>query len=107
MGNDKPTGPGQVPPAPLLRALGAVAKWLEATATLGAIIGGVATSILGRPRLTEDVDVLVLLEPDEWPAFLAAGWRFGFVPRTDDVMARPSTFASASVTPTHATSGSV
>lgn len=86
MGNDKPASPERVPPAPLLRALGAVAEWLDATATPGAIIGGVAASILGRPRLTEDIDVLVLLEPDEWPAFLAAGRRFGFVPRTDDAL---------------------
>ena len=86
MGDDKPAGPEQVSPAPLLRALGAVAKWLEATATPGAIVGGVAASILGRPRLTEDIDVLVLLEPDEWPAFIAAGRQFGFVPRTDDAL---------------------
>lgn len=74
------------PSAPILHALGAVSQWLEAAATPGAIIGGVAASILGRPRLTDDVDVLVLLKPEDWPAFLACGEEFGFVPRIEDVL---------------------
>ena len=76
----------QSPPAPLLQALGAVSEWLDAGPTPGAIIGGVAASILGRPRLTEDVDVLVLLEREGWSSFLAAGQAFGFVPRIDDAL---------------------
>ena len=63
-----------------------MSEWLDATATPGAIIGGVAASILGRPRLTEDVDVLVLLEPEDWPGFLAAGRQLGFTPRMDDAL---------------------
>ena len=50
------------------------------------IIGGVAASILGRPRLTEDIDVLVILERQEWAPFLEAGREFGFVPRIDDAL---------------------
>ena len=30
--------------------------------------------------------MLVLIEPDEWPAFLAAGQQFGFVARTEDAL---------------------
>ena len=45
----------QGPPAPLVQALGAVSEWLDAAAADGAIIGGVAASVLGRPRLTEDI----------------------------------------------------
>ena len=45
--------------------------------TPGAIIGEIAASVLGRPRLTVDIDVLVLLEREEWPEFLAAGREFG------------------------------
>ena len=63
-----------------------MSEWLDAGAVSGAIIGGVAASILGRPRLTEDIDVLVLLEHEDWPAFLAAGREFGFVPRIDDAL---------------------
>ena len=69
-----------------MRALGAVSEWLDAGTTPGAIIGGVAASVLGRPRLTIDIDVLVLLEREDWPAFLAAGREFGFVPRVDDAL---------------------
>ena len=76
----------QNPSAPLLHALGAVSEWLDAGPTPGAIVGGVAASILGRPRLTEDVDVLVLLEREGWSSFLAAGQAFGFVPRVDDAL---------------------
>lgn len=76
----------QSPPAPLLHALGAVSEWLDAGSTPGAIVGGVAASILGRPRLTEDVDVLVLLEREDWSSFLVAGQTFGFVPRIDDAL---------------------
>ena len=67
-------------------ALAAVSEWLDAGPTPGAIVGGVAASILGRPRLTEDVDVLVLLEREGWSSFLAAGPAFGFFPRVDDAL---------------------
>ena len=77
---------GHDPRTPLVRALGAVSEWLDAGAAPGAIIGGVAASILGRPRLTEDIDVLVLLERAQWSPFLAAGREFGFVPRIDDAL---------------------
>ena len=63
-----------------------MSEWLDATATPAAIIGGVAASILGRPRLTEDIDVLVLLEPGDWSGFLAAGRQLGFTPRMDDAL---------------------
>ena len=63
-----------------------MSEWLDSAAVPGAIIGGVAASILGRPRLTEDIDVLVILERQEWTAFLRAGREFGFAPRVDDAL---------------------
>jgi hypothetical protein len=51
------------------------------------VIGGVAASLLGRPRATRDVDALVLLPDDAWGAFVAAGAKFGFVPRIADCLA--------------------
>ena len=80
------TDRAQSPPAPLLHALAAVSEWLDAGPTPGAIVGGVAASILGRPRLTEAVDILVLLEREGWSPFLAAGQAFGFFPRADDAL---------------------
>jgi hypothetical protein len=53
----------------------------------GLIIGGIAASFLGRPRLTRDVDVLVLLQENQWQRFLNAGARYGFFPRIDDALA--------------------
>ena len=59
---------------------------LDSAAAEGAIIGGVAASVLGRPRLTEDIDVLMILERQEWAPFLEAGRDFGFVARIDDAL---------------------
>jgi hypothetical protein len=51
------------------------------------VIGGVAASLLGRPRLTRDVDALVMLEPGLWESFLSRGREFGFAPRRADALA--------------------
>jgi Nucleotidyl transferase of unknown function (DUF2204) len=72
--------------APLLTALKDLVAWLQDAAVSGTIIGGVAASLLGRPRVTRDIDALVLLDESEWETFLAAGKRFGFVPRLSDVV---------------------
>jgi len=63
-----------------------VSEWLESTAVPGVIIGGVAASVLGRPRLTVDIDILVMLDRPAWTPFLAAGREFGFVPRMNDAL---------------------
>ena len=67
--------------------LGALIAWLQSENVSGLIIGGVAASLLGRPRFTRDVDVLILLDDDRWEKFLKAGDRFGFVPRIDNAVA--------------------
>ncbi len=41
---------------PLLAVLRDLAVWLQAGKVSGAVIGGLAASLLGRPRLTRDVD---------------------------------------------------
>ena len=74
---------------PLLSALRDLVAWLKANRVDGLIIGGVAASILGRPRVTRDVDALVLLDENKWDEFLTAGKRFGFFPR----IANPLDFA--------------
>jgi len=70
--------------APPEATLGALVDWLHSEDVSGLIIGGIAASLLGRPRLTRDVDVLILLEEHRWGGFLNAGTRFGFLPRIDD-----------------------
>jgi predicted nucleotidyltransferase len=69
---------------PLLSVLRDLVAWLEAKRVQGLIIGGVAASILGRPRVTRDVDALVLLDEKDWDEFLTAGTEFGFVARVTD-----------------------
>jgi len=72
------------PPEATLRSL---TDWLRAANVSGLIIGGVAASLLGRPRFTQDVGALILLEEDLWETFLTAGTRFGFTPRIADLAA--------------------
>lgn len=70
--------------APLLAALRDLVAWLQATHVPGAIIGGVAASLLGRPRVTRDIDAVVLLDEKDWVPFLGTGMQLGFVPRLSD-----------------------
>jgi len=70
--------------APLLAALRDLVAWLQATHVPGAIIGGVAASLLGRPRATRDIDAVVLLDEKGWRPFLGTGTQLGFVPRLSD-----------------------
>jgi hypothetical protein len=51
------------------------------------VIGGLAASLLGRPRATRDIDLLVLAEESRWASLLEAGSTFGFRPRIDDPIA--------------------
>jgi hypothetical protein len=62
-------------------------RWWEAQHAPGIVIGGLAVALLGRPRVTRDVDGMVLLAEDHWPAFLEAGRAFGFLPRLPDALA--------------------
>jgi hypothetical protein len=73
--------------APLLAVLRDLTAWLKAGQVPGVVIGGLAASLLGRPRLTRDVDALVLLEESRRADFLHLGTRYGFVPRRTDVLA--------------------
>ena len=73
--------------APLLAVLRDLVAWFKAEKVPGVLIGGLAASLWGRPRLTRDVDVLVLVDEGRWEEFLAAGAGYGFVPRRDDALA--------------------
>ncbi len=73
----------EVPVAPLPDLI----KWWRSQRTSGLVIGGLAVALLGRPRVTRDIDGLVLLAENRWPDFIESGARFGFVPRHDDTVA--------------------
>lgn len=78
--------PKKGPLSPLLEALRDLVTWLQSKHTPGVIIGGVAASLLGRPRMTRDIDALVMLEEEYWDNFLRNGANFGFIPRLNDCL---------------------
>lgn len=71
---------------PLLAAIRDLVVWFEAVGIRGVVTGGVAASLLGRPRVTRDVDALVLARDEVWGHFLSAGARHGFYPRRPDAL---------------------
>lgn len=72
--------------APLVAALRDSAEWLDACGA-GAIIGGVAVALLGRPRATRDIDCLLIAPEQTWPTLLEKAALFGILPRMDDPLA--------------------
>lgn len=69
---------------PLQSPLAAVQKLLERFGNQGVIIGGVAVSVLGTPRLTADVDVVLLFSVSRLPKLFEVAAEFGLVPRIAD-----------------------
>ncbi len=50
------------------------------------IIGGVAASFLGRPRLTQDIDAVAMIPESDWGSTLSNAARFGIVPRIEGAL---------------------
>ncbi len=73
--------------APLLQALRELMNWFETEQVQGIVIGGVAASLLGRPRVTNDVDALVLTAEEKWSEFLMQAGQYQFRPRIGDALA--------------------
>jgi hypothetical protein len=73
--------PKSVKLASLLMVLSTLAAWFKTEEASWAVIGGVAASLLGRPRPTCNIDALVNLSERRWARFLKAGERLGFVLR--------------------------
>jgi hypothetical protein len=75
----------RVPPT-LLAALADLVKWLDDTKMPSMIIGGVAASVLGRPRLTQDVDALAILPEADWANAVSSAARHGILPRVENAL---------------------
>ena len=71
-------------PATLLTALADLMNWLDATNMPSMVIGGVAASVLGQPRLTQDVDALALLPEGEWANAVSTAAGHGILPRIEN-----------------------
>lgn len=76
----------QHPLTPLISALGDLVAFLQDQKIAGIVIGGVAASILGRPRMTRDIDVSVSVKEKDLDRLLQATPRFRFVPRIPDCL---------------------
>lgn len=61
-----------------------LAAWFEESRHPAMIVGGVAASILGRPRATRDIDSLVVAPEHHWPELLATARRHGMTERVED-----------------------
>lgn len=61
--------------------------WLKSEDVKGIIIGGIAVSILGRPRVTQDIDSVVIVKPEFLDKFIKSGAKYGFIPRIKDIIA--------------------
>ncbi len=71
---------------PLIAALNDLLSWFKNRNVPGIVIGGVAASFWGHPRITHDIDALILLEKENWKDFLASGEQFGFIPRIAEAL---------------------
>jgi len=67
-------------------ALSDLVKWLDDSRIPVVVIGGVAAAILGKPRVTRDIDAVILVDPLRWNELLEAGKSFGFVPRISNMV---------------------
>jgi len=67
-------------------ALLALQRLIERYDNQGIIIGGVAVSLLSKPRFTADVDALLLLDSDELPNLLIIAEQEGLLPRIPDAL---------------------
>jgi len=68
----------------LTAALRAVSAWLVAAEVDFAVVGGVAASLHGNPRVTKDVDVVALADESTWEALVEKAAGHGLFPRIDD-----------------------
>lgn len=70
--------------SPLLPALRALCELLKNSHKQGMIIGGVASSLLGHPRLTMDIDATAMIGEKDIDQFLIKAAAAGFSPRRRD-----------------------
>jgi predicted nucleotidyltransferase len=71
----------------LSMTLRCLVEWLTGQQVPYVIIGGVAVSLLAKPRFTQDVDVAVSFELDQLEEFLASATPHGLVARRQDYAA--------------------
>ena len=69
---------------PLLEPLAALQRLIDRFQEKGIVIGGIAASLLGRPRLTADLDAMLLLSIEDLPDLTKAAKEEGLLSRIRD-----------------------
>ena len=82
MGNTERSTPNDI--TPLLEPLIALQNLIERYDNQGVIIGGIAASLLGKPRFTADIDAVILLGVEDIPNLFDAASEQGITPRIAD-----------------------
>jgi hypothetical protein len=72
------------PLKPIREAIHASANWIRDTGTPAIVIGGVAASLLGKPRLTNDVDWTANVDESNVESFIKAAESHGITPLIKD-----------------------
>src|SRR5215207_498541 len=65
-------------------AVAAVQRLMDRYGGRGVLIGGIAASLLGRPRFTADVDAMLLASTEDVEQLIAAAAEEDLVPRNED-----------------------
>lgn len=84
-----PRGSKSKPPpflSGLTAAIRALSAWLSDAGVGYAIVGGVAASLHGRPRVTKVVDVVALAEEGTWGSLVELAAKRRLVPRINDAL---------------------
>lgn len=71
-------------PRLFVTALADLTQWLEAAGVPAMIVGGIAASILGRPRATRDIDTLAVAPDEKWIQLLRSSKAHGILPRIEN-----------------------
>jgi hypothetical protein len=69
---------------PFLAPLAALQRLISYFEERGVIIGGIAASLLGKPRLTADIDAMLLLGTGKIPDLIEASQKEDLLPRIDN-----------------------
>ena len=71
---------------PLFAPIKALQNLIESFDNQGIIIGGIAASLLGKPRLTADADAMILLSLDDIPRLIQLAKKEGLEPRLHNIV---------------------
>ena len=70
--------------SPFLAPLAALQRLIDRVGGRGVIIGGIASSLLGKPRLTNSVAAMILFPAEEALALIQSAHLVGILPRIPD-----------------------